>query len=218
MVSASSQKKPLIKKGLSQKKPLIKKGLLKQLPWLRFFEIFCWAILGAVGLIILSLSLLPWNNFAEHLVSPNSDLFFVSLLTRIPFLGGLLSGALQTPIKFVGAALFLFFNVNQIILLLATSNHVAMNSDKAQRIVFLSIAGYVAEGAVATLEHPPYQGGMGAFLNDLINLRVDPFYFNYGELLAIAGLLFAFEAFLWAGIVLIFTIRESRKRGRVSHG
>lgn len=190
------------------------RGLFRAIGWWKALEFGLWVVLAVVAAVIFSLSLEPWFAFADHLVGKDTDLILLRWLTHLPFFGGAIAAALTTPIKVVGFALFAFFNACQITFLLMQSNSIKLSGDLSWKVSVLAMCGTISELFVAAASHPPYQGGMGSFLWDLARFQVDPYYINYGEIMAIAALLFAFECFVWLGIVLIFAIRTAHRQRR----
>jgi hypothetical protein len=196
----------------ARKGAVVDTGAMALLSWWAF-EMACWFALGLVGITVLWLLHDPWLNVGEFLVgSTNAAIPGASLVAKIPFIGGVISGAMVNTVNWVATVAMAIMNVIQVLAMLSGTGYLTLKPKWVSILTWFAMGSWVIELLVALLEHSVYVGGWAGFVADL---PIPTFsYFRMGAIVSVILLMFLFEVSIYVGAICVLAMRNNKSRSQ----
>jgi hypothetical protein len=176
------------------------------------FDAFCWFLLGLMAVTILWLLYDPWLTVGQFLVSSDSPIPGVGLISQIPLVGGMIASAMSNVVGWVASVAMTVVNVIQMLALLNQTGHLALKPKWSKTLSWFAVLAWLGELWVALLAYPIYAGGWAGFVADL---PVPTFsYFDLGAVTSVLFLMGLFEVSLYFAVILILALKHNKSRSK----
>ena len=178
------------------------------------FDLFCWFMLGVMGITVLWILHDPWLNVGAFLVGSDSPIPGVGLIGKIPLIGGWIANAMATPVSWVATVAMTAVNLIQVLAMLNQTGYLTLRGKWPVTLSIFAVCSWLIELWVALLEHSVYVGGWSGLVYDLPIPSLSSV--DIGGVISVCLLMFLFEVSIYVGVLTILALKNNKGRSKAA--